>query len=230
MISIYYLHSFFKGTKLIVIAVLLIFCTFNYSRAQYYGNEYGGLTGGIYAGMTFSQVNGDGFRGYDKFGYAAGGVLILPSKSVLPFPGTIAYSLGVQFTQKGARGRNIAPGIKEQIFDLNYAEVPVMLHYYRGHRKSNIGLGLSFGYLAWEETSIDVGAGLTRMPNEYRKFDLNFVLGANLHLYKGFFLSPKFQTSLINIKNKNVPTVGRSEQFNDLISIGVTYVLNRKDY
>lgn len=196
---------------------------------QYYGNEYGGLVGGLFGGVTVSQIHGDGFKGYDRWGYTGGGILILPVRDAgLPFPGTLAYSIGVQFTQKGAIGSDPRNGIVKQKIDLNYAEVPLMIHYYKGPRKSNIGIGLSAGYIAWEETTIDNGNGLgmQRVENHYKKFDLSFVLNPNIHIWKGIFISPRFQYSFLNIKNKNAPRVGRAEQFNDLLSLSVMYIFS----
>lgn len=218
-----------KGTKMRSILFslfLLLFSSYTLS-AQYYGNDYGGLVGGLFGGVTTAQINGDGFKGYDKWGYTGGGFLLLPIQDAgLPFAGTLAYSIGVQFTQKGAIGSDPRNGIARQKIDLNYAEVPVMIHYYRGPRKTNIGMGLAIGYIAWEETSIDRGDGFgyQRVENHYKKFDLSFVLNPNFHIWKGIYLSPKFQYSLLNIKNKKAPSVGRTEQYSDLLSLSVMYI------
>lgn len=220
----------FKGTKLLLIqAVLATALVFN-TQAQYYGDDYGGLVGGLYGGFLTAQIDGDGYRGYDKWGYTGGGFLLLPiADAGLPFKGTIAYSVGVQFTQKGATGADPRNGIAGQIIDLNYGEVPILLHYYRGPRDYNIGMGLAFGYMAWEETSIDRGLGYQQVENHYRKFDLNFVFAPNIHLYKGIFISPKFQYSFVNIKNAKAPTVGRTEQYNNLLSLNIMYLFGGGD-
>lgn len=219
------LRNFLKGTVLSLILFAAL-GTSTESTAQYYGrSDYGGLVGGLYGGIVGAQIHGDGFRGYDKWGTTGGGILILPINDVgLPFPGTLAFSIGVQFTQKGAKGSAPTFGIKEQIIRLNYAEVPLMMHYYRGPRKSNIGIGFTLGYVAWEETTIDHGMGHQLAENHYNKFDLSFTINPQFHLYKGFFLSPRFQYSFINIKNKKAPTVGRLEQYNDLIAVSIMYL------
>lgn len=216
--------NFSKGTVLTLILFLSVFFS-QKNWAQYYQSDLRGTVGGIYGGLVAAQIHGDGFRGYDKFGYTGGGVLIRPLEGwSLPFNGVLAASIGVQFTQKGAKGAQPNVGVLGQIIDLNYAEVPLMLHYYRGPRKSNIGLGFTLGYVAWEETQVDRGLGYQLVENHYNKFDLSFTLNPQIHLYKGFFLSPRLQYSFLNIKNKKAPTVGRSEQYNDIFAVSILYL------
>ncbi len=224
-------HMMSKGTKLLAILIALSFVFNTQLKAQYYESDYGGMVGGIYAGMNVAQIDGDGYSGYSHWGYTGGGFLLMPINNAgLPFKGTIAYSVGVQFTQKGAKGSDPRNGILNQTIDLNYGEVPVLIHYYRGPRDFNIGMGFSFGYLAWEETAIDFGSGLQQVENHYRKFDLNFVFAPQIHIWKGFYISPKFQYSFVNIKNKNVPTVGRTEQYNDVLSLNISYIFGGNPY
>lgn len=218
------LTNFSKGT---VLTLILIFTSLlsQQASAQYYRSDFGGTVGGIYGGIVTAQIHGDGFRGYDKFGYTGGGMLIRPiSDAALPYNGTLAVSIGVQFTQKGAKGAQPNLGVLGQVIDLNYAEVPMMMHYYRGPRKSNLGVGFTLGYVAWEETQIDRGMGYQLVENHYNKFELSFTVNPQIHLYKGFFLSPRFQYSFLNIKNKKAPAVGRAEQFNDLLAVSILYL------
>lgn len=199
--------------------------------AQEYNDEFHVLTGGLVGGINFSQVDGDGYKGYDKMGYTGGGVLFLPFGDMeMPIKdATIALSMEVLFTQKGSKGRGDIGGLVSQDMKLQYGEVPIQVNLYRGTRKSGFGAGFSIGYLASGEETIDYGNGTPVLKNGYpfKKFDLNFVLTGNLHLWNGFFLSPRFQYSMLSIRDNNSRFGGRDQQFNNVVSIRLMYLFRR---
>jgi hypothetical protein len=224
-----------KSAKIMKIAGIVIFLLSTFvvkSNAQYYNESYNSLVGGLVGGINFSQVDGDGYRGYHNIGFTGGGVVYLPFGDMdLPIEGTLALSMEVLFTQKGSKGRDPIPNtnILSQNIKLQYAEVPLQLNFYRGSRKSGFGAGLAIGYLATSEETIDNGSGtIIKNGLPFKKFDLNFVLTGNLHLYKGFFLSPRFQYSLLSVRNNNGKYGGRNEQFNNVVSIRLMYLIKRR--
>lgn len=214
---------------------LLLFCVFIFtetlSHAQYRREEYTELSGGIFGGLNFSQINGDGYKGYDKMGFTGGGTIFLPLQNVdLPIPGTLALNMEVSMIQMGAVG-NIAHGsILSQKIHLNYAQIPFQLYYYRGTRKSNVGLGFAVGYLGWNKIEADNGGGLQEINvDAYRKFDLGFVFTPNIHIYNGLYLSPRYYYSLINVA-KTAGLTGSQYQFNNSISLRLLYLFSRDGY
>lgn len=213
-----------KVKNLILFSLLLF--TSSIVEAQYRRHDdYGGLAGGIFGGMTMSQINGDGYKGYDKYAYTAGGTLFLPLQNVdLPFPGTLAMNMEVAFTQMGAYGDVPKGSVLAQKINLNYAQVPFQLFYYNGTRKSNIGMGFSFGYIGWQNIEVDKGMGFEQYDVQlYKKFDLGFVITPNIHLYKGLFLSPRYFHSLVNVA-KSPGLIGNANQFNNSLSIRLMYL------
>lgn len=223
-----------KVRKLTGILVLLC-CLFGVRvQAQYseYKEELHTITGGLVGGLAFSQVDGDGYKGYAKMGYTGGGVIYLPFGDIdMPInDATIALSMEVLFTQKGSKGRGAITGAISQDINLQYAEIPFQLNLYRGPRKSGFGAGFSVGYLASSEETIDNGNGIIiKNGLPFKKFDFNFVLTGNLHVWKGFFLSPRFQYSLISVRNNNSQYGGRDQQFNNVVSIRAMYLFKRSE-
>src|SRR5690554_5720067 len=197
---------------------------------QFYANHdyYNRLIGGVVGGVGFSQVDGDGYKGYDKLGFTGGGILYMTMGDVnLPFEGTVAFSFEVMYSQKGAKGKGGVPngGITAQQIQMHYGEIPIQINIFRGTRKSNIGTGFSLGYLGFSEELITTITGEEIKDGyPFRKLDLNYVLTGNIHLWKGIFLSPRFQYSMISVRNNNKRFGGRNEQFNNMWSIRLMYL------
>jgi hypothetical protein len=221
-----------KVNKIASILVMLLSLLSFRGQAQYseYHEELHNLTGGLVGGINFSQVDGDGYKGYAKMGYTGGGVLFLPfGEMEMPIKdATVALSMEVLFTQKGSKGRGALTGLVSQDINLQYGEVPIQINLYRGPRKSGFGAGFSIGYLASSEETIDQGNGqIIKNGLPFKKFDLNFVLTGNLHLWNGFFLSPRFQYSMLSIRDNNSQFGGRDQQFNNVVAIRLMYLFKR---
>lgn len=222
-----------KISKIAAIVTILLSTATARTAAQAYNEEYNNFVAGLVGGLNFTQVDGDGYRGYSKIGFNGGGIIYLPFGYMenMPLDGTLALSLEVSFTQKGSKGKTPIPntGVLSQDINLQYAEVPIQLNFYRGSRKTGFGAGFSVGYLASSEELIDNGGGvILKNALPFRKFDFNFVLTGNVHLYKGFFLSPRFQYSLVSIRNNNSMYGGRNEQFNNVVSLRLMYLVKRR--
>jgi len=200
------------------------------ATAQDYNPEYSIFAGGLTAGANFTQIDGDSYKGYDNTGISAGGIIFLPfgEDMNLPLPGTIALSMEVTYNQKGSKGKaNSAYGILSQTVDLKYAEVPILINWYRGTRSSIFGAGFAIGYLGSQEEMIDRGSGpklQTEFP--FRKFDFSFVLSPSIHIWNGFYINPRFQYSLLSIR-KNDGGIGNSSQFNNVWSVKLMYLFKR---
>lgn len=223
-----------KLTKTGLLFLMLSFGSLLPAFAQYSNNpEYEELQGGLVAGANFSQVDGDGYKGYDKFGFTGGGILYLPfgNNVGLPFDATIALSLEVLYEQKGAHGNGAVfnTNVTGQDIRLHYAEVPIQLNLFRGTRKSNFGMGLALGYLGFSEETIEED-NTTTIKNGYpfHEFDLSYVLTGNIHVFKGLFISPRFEYSLISVRNNNSRFGGRDQQFNNTVSVRLMYLISQK--
>src|SRR5690606_3829951 len=93
-----------------IFLLMLVFFSLK-ARAQYYSNsEYNLFVAGLIAGPDWSQVDGDGYKGYHKTGFTGGAIIYLPLGDIdLPFDATLAFSMEVAYTQKGAKGTGGVP-------------------------------------------------------------------------------------------------------------------------
>lgn len=199
------------------------------AQSSWYEEEERTFYAGPIIGANFSQIDGDNYAGYNKIGFNAGGILYahLANK--------VAVSMEILYSQKGARGTMSKTSTNNQFIiskyktTLSYAEVPVQLCFF-DKRKSHFGAGLSYSQLiAGEETAV-VEPGIYKPDFEkypFKKMDINFILGGNLHLYKGFFLNFRFQYSLLPVREgvNNIPTgFGRQEQFSNMYTLRLMYL------
>lgn len=194
---------------------------------SYYVENDRTFYGGLSAGATFTQVDGDNFAGYHKIGFTGGGIVYAHVANKL------AVSIEILFTQKGSRANktqisnNRAYLIQKYDIALNYAEVPIMLNYF-DKRKSHFGGGISYSQLINAKETVTTSptfpSTIDLTQYEFKKYDLNFVLSGNLHLGAGFFLNARFQYSLLPVRTNIYREFGRAEQYNNMWVLRVMYL------
>lgn len=199
--------------------------------SNYYIEDPRTFYAGVIAGANFSQVDGDSYAGYHKTGLNLGGIVYTHLAE------NLAMSLEILFSQKGARGHRLQeagiPGtvINSYRIHLNYAEIPLQLNYF-DRRRSHFGGGFSYSQLISAQEQLDTNppqqpgnqgsVDLEKYP--FKKADINFILGGNLHLYKGWFLQARFQYSLLSIRKNTPPGYSRADQFNNLWAVRLMYL------
>ncbi len=192
-----------------------------------FADEYRSFWGGIAAGVNFSQVDGDGFAGYNKVGLNAGPVVYAR------FSPMIGASLEITFSQKGSKMRQITesaysgPGVERYDMKLNYVDVPLLLHLMPGGR-FHYSLGASYGYLISSEETAETIAPVN-LDSELYSFleqDINMIFGASYQLYGNWFFSGRFAYSLSTIRDPaRVPAgYGGGNQLNNLFTFRLVYL------
>ncbi|XZF16122.1 porin family protein [Chitinophagaceae bacterium MMS25-I14] len=184
--------------------------------------------GGLLLGTNFTQVDGDSYAGYHKVGLNIGGI------AYAQFAEHVAGSIEILFSQKGSHGHQEQySNSKAYIIDkydikLNYAEVPLQINYF-DKRKSHFGAGFSYSQLISSDETATTNppvAGwsdtLARYP--FKKSDINFIAGANLHLFAGLFLNLRFQYSVFSIRKSYYPEFGRADQYNNVWTLRLMYL------
>lgn len=221
-----------KFTRFILPVVSLIILPYITQAQNYYIEESNTFFGGPILGANFTQVDGDNYAGYHKAGINVGGIVFTK------FAERFAASLEILYTQKGSKGHvpirsnSSTYEIQKYGINLNYAEVPIMLHI-MDKRKSMFGMGLSYSQLVSSKETITTNSqafndtvDLSRYP--FKKYDLNFIIGANLRIYKGFYFNLRFQYSLLPIRKDIYKEFGRAEQYNNLYTLRFIYIFGQK--
>ncbi len=219
-----------KVRKILLITLISLWTPGLEARAQYDYTQ-AQWTGGLMAGANVSQVDGDGYKGYNKLSPALGGIIYIPVPDFEFGQGCLAWSMEVLYSGKGASGSGSGTGsfMQSQDIRLTYAELPLQLNYWRGPRKSIYGAGLAVGYLATSEEKIITHSGqLYQFP--FRKIDLSFVATASFHIAAGFFVAPRFQYSLLSIRKKHqdLTAFGREDQFNNVVGLKLMYLFDTR--
>jgi len=213
---------------------LCIVCTLTAGAQNYYVENENTFFGGPVVGANFSQVDGDNYAGYHKVGMNVGGIVYAR------FGDMFAGSMEILYSQRGSRSNGPkgvvnVPGISQvnkYSIDLNYAEVPIMFHLFNKQR-SHAGFGFSYSQLVSSKETVvsDVlrfndTASFDRYP--FKKYDINFIIGGNLRLYKGLFVNLRFQYSLVPVRTNTYLGFARSQQFNNSFVIRFEYLFGDK--
>jgi hypothetical protein len=188
--------------------------------------------GGAVLGLNASQVDGDSYWGYDKFGLMVGGFVYTP----------LSHNLDIQFEikymSKGAqKGANDVSADQYLVYKskLNYIEIPVLL---RLNTVTKVGFeaGLGFGYLFSYSESDEYGSLPTEEATKFKSFELSGLLGLNYKINNQFSGNLRYSYSLLPITSGYSNPVTTfpvlkyilKGAYNNLFSLGVYYEFGAK--
>lgn len=215
------------------VILCVAFSSASYAQNYYLENE-NTFFGGPVVGANFTQVDGDNYAGYHKVGMNVGGIVYAR------FGEMFAGSMEILYSQRGARSNGPkgvvnVPGISQVNkygIDLNYAEVPVMFHIFNKNR-SHASFGFSYSQLVSSKETVQTDvqsfndtATFDRYP--FKKYDINFLIGGSLRVYKGLFVNVRFQYSLAPVRTNTYLGFARSQQFNNSVVVRFMYLFGDK--
>lgn len=150
------------------------------------------------SGVAVSQIEGDELKGFRHFGYY-GGVGALTSLSSNNRWGA---SVEVSFMQRGAYNNSGDPySIK---LNLNYVDIPVLVHLQDPYGGMLFGLGLDYGRLVQQPHNTMKYNPNYFVPDtsdmSFLPHDLSVVADARFTIWKGLQLNLRFQHSLLPVK------------------------------
>ena len=190
--------------------------------------------GGLVAGASFSQVDGDYYAGYHKIGLNVGGIIYAQIAK------HIALSMEILYDQKGSKsnGAQFSPGAPALLvlkygIVANYAEIPVMINYF-DKRKSHFGVGVSYSRLVNSSDNIQTDSLGTiktmdlSLQYPFKKSDFDFLAGIDLHLIKGLYLNIRFQYSIVPFRAGDdlpPPEYARANQYQNMWVVRLMYLV-----
>lgn len=204
--------------RLIILFIILF--SFSLSAQQRYFKL------GLKEGATTSQVSGDTYSGFDKFGYVGGGYV----KAKIGEKWDFAFE--IIFIQKGSRHRaDFAAGDFNNYFlQLNYVEVPLIFSFYV-IKDLGLEFGPSIGFLAKPKELINLAGIEYDGVNQFNAQEVSFNIGVSHRFYSRFGIHLRYTNSLLSIRDNVSPTLvvrkwPSNGQYNSLIALSLTYEYN----
>jgi hypothetical protein len=184
--------------------------------------------GGILAGFSASQVDGDSYAGFDKLGFM-GGVFISTTLTE-----HVEARLEIKYTGRGAKNPPSDDNTGAYKLGLHYIDLPVLVTILIKH-PVHIELGLVPGYLFAAGGEDDAGD----LPEEYlvdfRKFDLGTLLGLTFQVTPKTEVNVRYCYSILSIRDPESAgsyyswfgkLFGHSMgDFNNYLTLGISYTL-----
>ncbi|MEI7726461.1 MAG: porin family protein [Bacteroidota bacterium] len=187
------------------------------------------FNGGILAGGLVSQIDGDTWVGYHKFGYLAGGFVSLrlsPHSS---------FQLEMEYIQKGSKHIPDPENSSDQLylFRLHYLEIPLLYQFSFGNRfavETGPAMDVLLGYLEEQD-------GIENPPTEpVRPVTLSGILGASVYITGHLKANFRFNYSLISLRNSSAPYPASYRkilfeygQYNNLLSLSLSWNFKPRD-
>ena len=153
---------------------------------------------GIFSGITTTQIDGDGYSGFDKAGITFGG--FVNNKF-----GSEKWSAQMEmlFVDKGSRQQpNIERGIRYKEIKLSYVEVPVIAKVQ--HKKLFYEAGLSYGILV-RHSEYDESGELNN-PTVFKKNEYAYNLGLSYFFTEKLSFNARFVRSILPVRDYSVFT------------------------
>jgi hypothetical protein len=203
------------GTVRNVFRTLLVILLILYINALYAQNKF---IAGVSTGIVSSQVSGDNYAGFNKFGIGAG--IFLKTLFKEKFSGRIE----MLYLDKGSRRtpHPDANDYRSYLLNLKYLEVPLLI----GYKTSSVTIeaGPSFGALISSSESNELGDFIDSRP--FSRTDLSLHLGALYPLSDNFFINWRISNSVLPIR-KHLSDAGfrlNQGQYNTLLTLTLNYL------
>ncbi len=192
-----------------IIIILILFVINNYSFSQTFG-------GGVFAGLSASQLDGDNWGGYSKAGLAFG---IYTNAKLNKY---IDAQLELKYVQKGSKSNDDDQGTFYQS-KLNYIEIPIFLKYHFLNRFS-ANVGLAAGYLQ-KSTENKNEAGDEPADPPFDEFELSGLAGVEYQIIDKLFINVRFNYSILPVRDHpgdQTYFLNRG-QYNNVLTFAVYY-------
>ncbi len=145
------------------------------------------FSAGIGSGLIISQMDGDGYTGYDKIGKRIG----LRGQAYINE--TMDFIIELNWEEKGSRIETdlvLSGGEKNRTIHLVYAEIPMLLRLFSKKRNGLFGeIGASISYLVKNRFKVDGDGSLDKFEQlaaDFNRSEWNAVLGGGYEFNSHF--------------------------------------------
>lgn len=184
------------------------------------------LDGGLFAGLSTSQVDGDGLGGYNLAGLNLG----FFTQTDIGQKGNLRLELA--FLQKGAReGTNDTTGYNTGYkLRLNYVEVPLVYILHWKDLAFEIGLGVDV-LVSRSETD---NGGNRDSPFNYHRFSMMGLFGVTYNFHENWGINFRTNNSITPISDgtaagqkPSIVALGGYGMRNDILTFALVYKFNK---
>lgn len=176
--------------------------------------------GGVIAGLSTCQVDGDDFGGYNKAGFIAGAYVLYPVSNKLNL------TLELKYIGKGSSEGSAFQNSNNQIYRLNlhYIEIPVIAQI-RLIKNFFFEAGTGFGYLF--HATENFGQGVAPGTEPFINFEWSGQLGIAFKAWDQIQFDLRYSYSLLPVRNLTGSAVflGNRGQFNKILALQIQYKL-----
>ena len=178
----------------------------NYKKRR---NKEPRFKAGIVLGMNAAQVDGDDQLGYNKIGIGAG------LRGVAVISPSVELSFELLFSQKGSIPSNDGPRKNALTFDLNYAEVPILINIlskegWDEFRHFHFQAGFSYARLLSSNIEERISRPLresevlySTLQEELSSNEINFIIGGAYYFNKHIGIALRHGLAVTKFFDKN---------------------------
>ncbi len=196
--------------KNIILIILFVFGA-NLLLAQTFG-------GGVFAGLSASQLDGDKSGGYHKAGLSFG---MYTNARLNKY---IDAQLELKYIQKGSKWEENDVTFYQS--KLNYIEMPLFLKY-RFWEKFSANIGIAVGYLQKSTENKD-GIGDEPADPAFNEFEFSGLAGIEYEFLQNFYFNVRFNYSILPVRDHpgdQTFFVNRG-QYNNVLTFAVYYQIS----
>ena len=173
---------------------------------------------GFTLGIAATQVDGDGYGGFDKAG-PVGGIWVSSN-----FHRNWFGRMELRYTQKGSYAKTSTETSSFYRMRLHYFEIPLLIGYRIVNGFQAI-VGLSAGYLGSAQEMTDLGSFPDEDIDAFKKFELAEIVGIEYNYSENWAIGTYFSYSLAPIRKHRGSITYRLDkgQYNQVLELIVRY-------
>ena len=178
--------------------------------------------GGVLAGLSASQLEGDNWGGYTKAGLTFGAYTNIVLNQY------IDAQLEVRYVQKGSNSNSNENGVF-YLSKLNYIELPLFLKY-NFLNKFSANIGIAAGYLQ-KSTEDKDGIGDEPADPAFNQFELSGLFGIEYRIYNCFYFNARLNYSILPVRAHpgNQTFYLNQGQYNNVLTFAIYYQISNPD-
>jgi len=183
------------------------------------------IIGGISLGTNLTQVDGDQFYGFNKFGLNVGPMVALPFGKKRNW----SVSMELLYSQKGSYHKGSTDSTYYKL-KLDYIDIPVLVHF-TDKKIVSAGVGFCYGQLI---NKVESDLYIVKPNTDFLPYDVSVLGEVALRLWNRLWINVRYQYSMVNLRTVTFtdPYKGGTDntwerdQYNNVLTFRLTYFFN----